>query len=240
MHSNFFVHLGNELNWDDPQWLMRANYVAKSSKKNTHHEALLIGLPSGNQTWLILVWTGWTAYLVQFPAARYVWWHILCQGGKELHCVCRTSSACYWGTDPWSQLCEFSTRTKKHLSVRKLLGCGLSFFLTNINEYEYLYIWCHDVAVLSQIDRRFVTGFSHVWLVWSLTSFSSPKNVSSTVNIILWHCLYIYIYLFWAFCSTKNHLANLPFIILHLILWIEWNWNCYWDWFTIHSFTIHS
>ena len=26
------------------------------------------------------------------------------------------------------------------------------------------------------------------------------------------------IYLFWAFCSTKNHLANLPFIILHLIL----------------------
>lgn len=134
---------------------------------------------------------GQSAYLVQFPAARHVWWHILCQGGKELHYVCRTSSACHWGTDPWSQLCEFSTRTKNHLSVRKLLGCGprICFFLINI--WIYIYIWCHDVAVLSQIDRRLVTGFSHVWLVWALTSFSSPKNVSSTVHIILWHCLYI-------------------------------------------------
>ena len=181
---------------------------------------------------------GQSADLVQFPGARHVWWHILCQGGKELHYVCRTSSACHWGTDPWSQLCEFSTRTKNHLSVRKLLGCGprICFFLINIWIYIY-FIWCHDVAVLSQIDRRLVTGFSHVWLVWSLTSFSSPKNVSSTVNIILWHCLHISVL---GILFDTHHLANLPFIILHLILWTEWNWNCYWDWFTIHSFTIHS
>lgn len=199
---------------------------------------LLIGLPSGNQTWFILVWTGWTVSISRpIPSGPPC---------LMTHAMPRRQGAALRLQDIISlplrnrplipTLWILDTNKKPSFSEETTWMWTQDFFLFD----KYMNIYIYGVMMLLCF-LKLIGGLSQVsrmcgWFERSLRPhrqkmFRQQYTLSFDIACI---------YLFWAFCSTKNHLANLPFIILHLILWIEWNWNCYWDWFTIHSFTIHS